>query len=110
MRSRQNRLADLKGLTFASIQNKIFCRGWLRGILGVVIQLCHVGARFEALDALISMPPSDFIAILFTYVPRLPPGMIVNEYQNELNPSMRFDSQGSIFKCIKVGIGKHPAM
>ena len=41
-------------------------RGWPERDFGVVIQLCHVGARFEALDTLIFMAPSDFIGIFFT--------------------------------------------
>ena len=40
--------------------------GWPERDFGVVIQLCHVGARFEALGALIFMAPSDSIGIFFT--------------------------------------------
>jgi len=43
----------------------------------VVIQLCHVGAHFEALDALIFMAPSHFIAIF--YVPRLTSGTMCKD-------------------------------
>ena len=45
--------------------------GWPEGDLGVMGELCHVGARFEALDVLI------FIALSispFFYVPRFPSG------------------------------------
>ena len=34
-----------------------------KGIFGVVGELCHVRARFEALEMLIFMAPSDFIGI-----------------------------------------------
>ena len=33
-------------------------RGWPERDFGVIVQLCHVGARFEALDALIFIAPS----------------------------------------------------
>ena len=34
-------------------------RGWPERDFGVMVQLCHVGARFEALNVLIFMEPSD---------------------------------------------------
>ena len=60
-------------------QNPFLVSLWIRSGLswperdfGVVIQLWHVGAHFEALGVLILMAPSDFIGIF--YVPRLPSG------------------------------------
>ena len=35
---------------------------------GATVQLCHVGARFEALNALIFMAPSDSSCIFFTFL------------------------------------------
>ena len=41
-------------------------RGWPERDFGVIVQLCHVGARFEALDALIFIAPSVSPCIFFT--------------------------------------------
>ena len=41
-------------------------RGWPERDFGVIVQLCHVGARFEALDALIFIVPSVSSCIFFT--------------------------------------------
>ena len=41
-------------------------RGWPERDFGVIIHLCHVGARFEALDALIFIVPSVSSCIFFT--------------------------------------------
>jgi len=37
-------------------------------------EVCHAGARFEALDAPMFMLPTDFIELF--YIPRLPSGTI----------------------------------
>jgi len=46
--------------------------GWLERDFGVVGELCHVGVRFKALEALIFMAPSLLPCIF--YVPRFPSG------------------------------------
>ena len=43
-------------------------RGWPERDFGVMVQLCHVGARFEALDALIFIAPSVSSCIFFTFL------------------------------------------
>ena len=50
-------------------------RGWPERDFGVIVQLYHVGARFEALRALIFIAPSVSSCIFF-YVPRFPSGTI----------------------------------
>ena len=52
-------------------------RGWPEKDFGVIVQLCHVGARFEALDTLIFIAPS--VSPCIFNVPRFPSGTMCRD-------------------------------
>ena len=63
-------------ITPKSLSGQPLDRVWIRLArkrFGATVKLCHVGARFEALDALVFMAPS-VSPYIFNYVPRLPSG------------------------------------
>ena len=75
-------------------------RGWPERDLGVIIQLCPVGARFEVLDALIFIAPSVSSCIFFTSLDfpleRCVQGQFDFEFNTNINISKMLESNSTL--------------